>query len=142
MRDILVRELKANTQGEQRREATGQDPIWRSLLRFSVPAIVSMTVASSYQLVDAIFVGRLGPTALAAMSVTYPLSLSFVAIATGTGIGATSVISRSLGAGDHETADRTASVAITLCFLLSGFVAALCLPNLDAILRTLGASDS
>ena len=80
----------------------GQDPIWRLMLRFSLPAIISMTVASSYNLVDAIFVGRLGPTALAAMSVTYPLVLSFVAIASGTAVGVTSLIARSLGAGDHE----------------------------------------
>jgi len=119
-----------------------QDPVWRLLVRFSGPAIIFMTVASSYNLVDAIFVGRLGAPALAAMSVTYPLVLSFIAIGTGTAIGATSLISRRLGAGDHENADRTASMAITLCFLLSGLLAALCLPNLDAILRLLGASDS
>lgn len=119
-----------------------QDPIWRLLLRFSGPAIISMMVASSYNLVDAVFVGRLGTNALAAMSVTYPLVLSFVAIASGTGVGVTSLISRSLGGGDHENADRTAGVAITLCFLLSSIIAILCLPNLDMILRMLGAGDS
>ena len=119
----------------------GQDPVWRLLLRFSAPAVISMVVVSSYHLVDAMFIGRLGPAALAAMGVTFPLSLSFVAIATGTAIGATSLIARSRGAGDRENADRTASVAITLCFLLSGLIAVICLPNLDAILRTLGARD-
>ena len=133
---------RANTKGQQRRESMGQDPIWRLVLRFSLPAIISMTVASSYNLVDAIFVGRLGPTALAAMSVTYPLVLSFVAIASGTAVGVTSFIARSLGAGDHENADRTASVAITLSFLLSALVAAVCLPILDGIMRTLGANDA
>jgi len=134
--------MKTNHPEQQRRDAMGQDPIWRLLLRYSAPAIIHMTVASSYNLVDAVFVGRLGPIALAAISVTYPVALSFVAIATGTGIGATSLISRSLGAGDHEKADRTACVAISLCFLLSGLIAALCLPNLDALLRQLGANDS
>jgi putative MATE family efflux protein len=123
----------------QRIRAMGQDPIWRLLVRFSAPAIVSMVVASSYNIVDAIFVGRLGSAALAAMGVTFPLSMSLVAIATGTAIGATSLISRSLGKGDRESADRTAGVAISLCFLLSGLIALLCLPNLDAILRMLGA---
>ena len=138
----VKQELKENTRGQQKHKAMEQDPIWRLLFRFSGPAIISMTVASSYSLVDAMFVGRLGPTALAAMSVTYPLVLSFVAIASGTGVGVTSLISRSLGAGDHERADRTASVAITLCFLLSSIIAILCLPNLDGILRMLGARDS
>ncbi|RJR33732.1 MAG: MATE family efflux transporter [Desulfobacteraceae bacterium] len=119
----------------------GQDPVWRLLLRFSLPAIVSMTAASSYGLIDAIFIGRLGPAALAAMGVTFPLTLSFVAISSGTGVGVTSLIARSLGAGDQESADRTAGASITLCFLLSAVIAAVCLPLLDGIMRALGAND-
>jgi Na+-driven multidrug efflux pump len=92
-----------------------------------------------YNIVDAVFIGRLGPTALAAMAVTFPLVLSLVAIASGTAAGVTSIIARSFGAGDHTTADRTAGAAITLCFLLSGMIAAVCLPFLDSILGTLGA---
>ncbi len=129
-------------QGQSRREAMGKDPIWKLLLSFSVPSIISMTVASSYNLVDAMFVGRLGPTALAAMSVTFPLALSFVAIASGTCVGVTSLISRSLGAGDHQKADRTAGVAISLGFILSVLIALLCLPFLDTLLRVLGAGDT
>jgi len=68
------------TRARSRRESMGQDPVWNLLLRFSLPAMISMTVASSYNLVDAIFIGRLGPTALAAMGVAFPLTLSFVAI--------------------------------------------------------------
>ncbi len=119
----------------------GRDRIWGLMLRFSLPAIISMTVASSYQLVDAIFVGRLGATALAAMSVTYPMMMSIVAIASGTAAGVTSLISRSLGAGDHENADRTASIAISLSFILSAIIALVCLPFLDPLLRSLGARD-
>ena len=76
------------------------------------------------------------------MSVTYPLMLSFVAIASGTGVGVTSLISRSIGAGNRRDADRASAVAITLCFLLSGMLALLCLPNLDPILRLLGAGEA
>ena len=125
--------------GRQRREAMGKEPIWKLLFRFSGPAIISMTVASSYNLIDAIFVGRLGAAPLAAMGVTFPLSLSFVAISSGTGVGVTSLIARSLGAKDNENADRTASISITLGFLLSILILAVCLPILDGILRVLGA---
>lgn len=126
--------------GQQRREAMGKDLIWRLILRFSGPAIISMTVAASYQLVDAMFVGRLGQEPLAAISVVYPLVLSFTAIASGTGVGVTSLISRSLGAGDSKSADRVACIAISLCFILSGIIALICLPYLEWILGTLGAS--
>lgn len=120
----------------------GADPVWNLLFRFSGPAIVSMTVASTYNLVDAVFVGRLGPTALAAMSVTYPMVLSFIAIASGTAVGTTSMLSRSLGSGDHKEADRAACTSITLCFLLSAIIIVSCLPNIDAILHLFGADES
>lgn len=124
---------------QNRTEAMGKDPVWRLLFRFSGPAVISMTVASTYNLVDAIFVGRLGSSALAALSVSYPLILSFIAIASGTAVGVTSLISRYLGAGDKQNADVAACVAITLCFILSAVIAIVCLPNLKAILITLGA---
>ena len=125
-----------------RSEAMGTDPIWRLLFRFSGPAIISMTVASTYNLVDAVFVGRLGSDALAAMSVTFPLLLSFIALASGTGVGATSLISRSLGAGDKKKANRAACVAITLCLIISAFIALVCLPNIKPILTLLGAKGT
>ena len=120
----------------------GIEPIWRLLFKFSGPAIISMTVASTYNVADAIFVGRLGSDALAAMSVTYPLLLSFMALTAGTGVGATSLISRSLGAGEKKNADIAACVAITLSFIISALIAFVCLPNIKPILAMLGAQDN
>jgi putative MATE family efflux protein len=129
-------------QKQHRSAVIGTDPIWPLLFKFSGPAIISMTVASSYNLVDAVFVGRLGAEALAALSVTYPLNLSFLAIAAGTGVGATSLISRYLGTGERLKACITASVAITLCLILSAGVIFSCLPNMKPILMALGAQNS
>lgn len=76
--------------GIQRSEIMGRAPIWKLLFRFSGPAIISMVVASSYNLVDAIYVGRLGSEALAALAVAFPLMMTFMAIGTGTGMGSAS----------------------------------------------------
>jgi len=133
---------KHREQKQSRSETMGRDPIWRLLFRFSGPAIVSMTVASTYNLADAVFVGRLGADALAAMSVTFPLLMSFIALAAGTGIGATSLISRSLGAGEKKKADRAACVALTLCLVISALIGFLCLPNIKPILIVLGAKGT
>jgi putative MATE family efflux protein len=133
--------LDNNQEKRSRSEAMGKDPVWRLLFHFSGPALVSMTVASTYNLVDAIFVGRLGAGALAAMTVTYPLLLSFIAIASGTSVGVVSLISRRLGAGEKKSADIAACVSITLCFILSAVIALLCLPNIEGILVVLGAGD-
>ncbi|MFC1495177.1 MATE family efflux transporter [Thermodesulfobacteriota bacterium] len=136
-----MKDFKNNQEKESRSEAMGKDPVWRLLFHFSGPALISMTVASTYNLVDAIFVGRLGAGALAAMTVTYPLLLSFIAVASGTAVGVTSLISRCLGAGEKKSADMAACVSITLCFILSAVIAFVCLPNIESILVILGAGD-
>ncbi len=130
------------TRVSDRVEAMGRGPIWRLLLRFSGPAIVSMMVGATYNIVDAIFIGRLGPEALAALTVSFPVMLIFLAIAMGTGIGAASLISRRLGAGDREGGNRVAGVTITLSIVIGGLMTIVCLPNLEALLRLFGASGS
>jgi len=120
----------------------GVDPVWRLLVRFSGPAIISMAVAASYNLVDAIFIGRLGAEALAAVTVAFPLTLAFTAIATGTGVGAASLISRRLGAGDDEGANRVAGVTAFLIFGVSALLMLVSLPNLETLARLLGADDA
>ena len=125
-----------------RSEIMGTGPIWGLLFRFSGPAIIAAVVASSYNLVDAIFVGRLGPDALAALAVAFPLMMVFIALSMGTGMGAASLISRRLGAGDREGANRVAGATITLIILMSVLAPAICLPNLEALLRLFGASGS
>ena len=120
----------------------GQGSIWKLLLRFSGPAIISMMVTSSYNIVDTIFVGRLGPQALAALALAFPLMMIFMSISIGTGTGAASLISRRFGAGDPEGAGRTAGVAIGFSIILGALLTAICLPNLDLLLRLFGATDS
>lgn len=124
----------------KRIEMMGRAPVWRLLVKFAGPTILSMVVAASYNLIDAIFVGRLGPEALGALAIAFPIMLLFMAVGQGTGVGATSYISRRLGAGDHEGANKAAGVAITLSILIGVLMAAIVLPNLDGLLRLFGAS--
>jgi putative MATE family efflux protein len=117
----------------------GTESIWRLLFRFSGPAIVAMLAAASYHIVDTIFVGRLGTESLAAMTISQPIMLIFIAIESGTGIGAASLIARRLGAGRADEANRVLSIAITLTVMLGGLLMAICLPQLNRILKAFGA---
>jgi len=117
-----------------------EQSIWRLLCRFSGPTIISMMVAASYSVVDAIFVGRLGSEELAALTIAFPLMMIFLAIALGTGTGAASLISRRLGAKDTEGANRGAGTTIGIIILIGALITAICLPNLEALLRLFGAS--
>ena len=118
----------------------GQAPVWHLLMRFSGPAILSMIVTAGYTVVDAIFIGRLGPEALGALSVVFPPILMVMAVSMGTGAGAASFISRSLGAGNHENAGKCAGAAITLAMLTGVLAGIICLSNLEGILQFFGAT--
>ena len=96
--------------GSSRSKAMGQESIGRLLLRFSGPVIVYMAVTASFYIVEAMFVGRLGPEALAALTVGFPLVSIFISIGMGTGVGVASLISRHLGAEDQDGASRVAGL--------------------------------
>lgn len=102
----------------------GEERITKLLFRFSLPATVGMLVMATYNIVDTIFVGRLGSQAIAALSVAFPLQMLLGAVGVGTGIGAASLISRSLGAGNREKAESATGQVISLA-LLFGLVTAL-----------------
>ena len=125
-----------------RSEAMGYAPVGKLLLRFSGPAIISTLIMASYNVVDAIFVGRLGTEALAALVVAFPLMMLFMAVGASTGMGSASLISRYLGAGELEAANRVAGLTITLAVVLGGLITVLCLPNLDTLMHLFGATAS
>ncbi|MDD5038780.1 MAG: MATE family efflux transporter [Dehalococcoidales bacterium] len=127
---------------EHRSLIMGQESITKLLLRFSTPAIISSLVSSSYSLIDAIFIGRLGPEALAAVSVAFPLMGLFMAVGMGTAVGAASLIARRLGEKKYEEASRAAGTAIGNFVILGTILQIFCLLNLEPILRLFGATET
>ena len=78
-------------------------PIPKAVMELSVPMVVTSLVMVVYNLADTFFVGMLGdPIQNAAVTLAYPVMLAFNAVNNLFGIGTSSMMSRSLGAGDHE----------------------------------------
>lgn len=118
----------------------GEKSISRLLLRFSLPATLAMAVMASYNIVDAAFVGRLGSEAIAALSVSFPIQMVFGALGIGTGIGAASLISRSLGAEKFEEARIAAGQVILIAMLLGAALTLMGLFYLEPVLTLFGAT--
>lgn len=79
------------------KDLTVGDP-WRVLLRFSLPMLLSMAFQQLYSIVDSAVIGRFhGDEAFAAVSVSYPVTVLFVAFASGASIGASVVTSQLFG---------------------------------------------
>ncbi len=69
-------------------------PVLPLLMSMAVPPMVSMLIQSMYNIVDSIFVARLGEEALTAVSLAYPLQNLVLAVAVGLGVGANAGIAR------------------------------------------------
>jgi putative MATE family efflux protein len=101
----------------------GTEPIVPLLFRLSIPSIIAMAVQAFYNVVDSIYVGRLGTDPLSALSLSFPLQMIIIAIAVGTGIGTSSLISRRLGEGEKEKAANAAEHVILASILYSIVIA-------------------
>jgi len=81
--------------------------LWRVMIDLSWPAVVAMVLYGMNSVLDAIFVGRfVGETALAGVSVAYPLSQISVGFGSLIGTGAGAVLSIALGAKDTNTQNK------------------------------------
>lgn len=65
-----------------------------------------------FQLVDSAFVARLGTEPLAAQSFTFPLTFLMIGVQVGLGIAMAAMISRAMGSGDADRAQRLASLVL------------------------------
>ena len=86
----------------------GNMRIPKLLITLSLPAMISMLVQATYNIVDSIFVAQVSEEALAAINIAFPLQMIIISIMVGLGIGITSFISRSLGAKKPEEAANAA----------------------------------
>lgn len=99
----------------------GSENVLKLLIKMSIPGIVSMGMQALYNVVDSIFVGRLGEMELSALSIAFPVQMVLIAIGVGTGIGTSSVISRFLGQNNREKACEVSNNVILLSLVYGIF---------------------
>lgn len=102
----------------------GHAPMLKLILSMSLPAMFSMLVQSLYNVVDSIFVAKIGQDAFTAVTLAFPAQILIIAVAVGTAIGINSVVSRRLGEGKPEQASKAATHGLFLG-VISGVVFAI-----------------
>src|SRR4030042_116348 len=98
-------------------ERLGYAPLGRLLIALSLPGIAATITTSLYNIVDTIWVGRLGHEAIAALTIVFPYQILFYAIGGGTGIGISALVSRRFGENNIEATNHAAGQL----FYLSAF---------------------
>ena len=96
----------------------GVMPVKQLIISMSLPMMLSMLVQALYNVVDSIFVAQIGDgqSALAAVTLAFPMQNLMIALSSGTGVGINALLSRSLGAKDFDKADSAANNGLLLTF--------------------------
>ena len=94
-------------------------PIFALLVSMALPMMFSMMIQSLYNIIDSIFVAKLGNDAFTAVSLIYPLQNLVLAVAVGFGIGVNSCIAIATGSQDKNRANIAASTGGVLSIIHS-----------------------
>lgn len=111
------------------------------LIRLTLPMTWGIFAIISFQVVDTFYVSLLGTEELAALSLTFPITMAIFSLFIGFQIAMSSVGSRLIGSGKMDDMRRVATHAVGLVFILGMIVAALGLIFHDPIFRLVGADD-
>lgn len=121
----------------------GQKPVGKLLAQYALPAIIAMTAASLYNIIDRVFIGQVvGKMAISGLAITFPFMNLAAAFGAAVGIGASTTISVKLGQKDYKSAENILGNTITLNLIIGLAFGGICLIFLDPILRFFGASDA
>lgn len=127
---------------EERALRLGKENVGKLLWQFAVPAVIAMVASSLYNIIDGIFIGHLGPYAIAGVGITAPfmnLSAAFGALI---GVGASVLCSIFLGEKNYAKARQTLCNVIVLNFFIGALFTIFGLLFLEPILTFFGASNA
>lgn len=111
------------SQNMNKENKMGTMPVDKLLLSMSLPMMLSMLVQALYNIVDSIFVSRICEDALTAVSLAFPIQSLMIAFGAGVGVGINALLSRSLGAKDYKTVNKSATNGLFLIALVYVFYA-------------------
>ena len=113
-----------------------------ALLKLGIPTMVGMLISALYNAIDAYFVGGLGMSQMGAVSVVFPIVQIIIGLGMMFGAGASSYISRLLGKGDNEQANKTASTSLFSGLLVGAIIIIGIMVFLDPVLTSLGSTET
>jgi len=120
---------------------TEHPSLLREILALAAPIAVGGTVQTSYHLINAFWVGRLGADAIAVVSVCFPVNLLLISLGSGLSLASTIMIAQFFGAKNTAQVNHTAAQSLTAMGLLSLLLALLGYLAAPWILRAIGAGE-
>lgn len=127
---------------EQKRSYMLEEPVKRLICKLALPTICSMLVTSFYNMADTFFVGKLDTQSTAAVGVVFSLMALIQAIGFLFGHGSGNFISRKLGAGNMEEAEKMSAIGFFTSFLAGVVIMVVCLCLIEPLSYALGSTPT
>ena len=115
--------------------------IIRTALTLGWPVMVANVAETIYNLTDTFWLGKLGPEAVAAPSISWPIMFLFISISAGFAISGVSLVSQYTGAGLTEKANKSAGQLLFILLSTSLVASIVGFPFVGDILALIGASQ-
>lgn len=115
--------------------------IKRGILRLAIPMTIGIASVVAFNFIDTLFIAKLGTTELASISFTFPVIMLLTHIALGLGVGASSIISRSIGQGKHAEVKRLTTDSIYLVLLIAALFSTIGIATISPLFRLIGAEE-
>ena len=114
----------------------------KALWTLAVPIMFGMGIHTLYNIVDMLFIGRLGGDAIAGVAFNMPIFFLMLGLTMGLGSGVTASIARLIGQKNKSGADNSAEHAIAMAACISGVFTLLGLYYGKDILAIFGAEGN
>ena len=114
----------------------------KALWTLAIPIMFGMGIHTLYNIVDMLFIGRLGGDAIAGVAFNMPIFFLMLGLTMGLGSGVTASIARLIGEKDKRGADNSAEHAIAMAASISGIFTLLGIYFGKDILSMLGAEGN
>ncbi|WP_458403281.1 MATE family efflux transporter [Methanobrevibacter sp.] len=108
--------------------------------KLAIPIMISMLLTASYNIIDGVWIAGLGQAAIAGVGFVTPIFMILNGVSVGLGNGATSSISRAIGARNHEGANKSATHSLLIFLVASIILSLILLVIQEPLLKTYGAS--
>lgn len=108
--------------------------------KLAIPIMISMLLTASYNIIDGVWIAGLGQAAIAGVGFVTPIFMILNGVSVGLGNGATSSISRAIGARNHEGANKSATHSLLIFLAASIILTLILLVIQEPLLKTYGAS--
>lgn len=115
---------------------------YKKLIKFTLPTIIMMVFTSIYGVVDGIFISNVvGSNAFASINLIMPVIMIIGTIGFMIGTGGSAIISKTLGEGKTEEANKQFSMLIYLEVILGVILTIIAIISLKPIAKMLGATE-